>query len=118
MDRNVGATTNAPDSFDCHGMIYQWGRKDPFTSAGTFTIINEDYSYQVDGERPIYNILNEELPKMRTRAEYHGTIAKSLRNPAVFYAMTYNFTGETDEYGQEIVLNDYRTKDWCGIIMM
>ena len=26
MDRNVGATTNAPDSFDCHGMIYQWGR--------------------------------------------------------------------------------------------
>ena len=94
MDRNVGATTNAPDSFDCHGMIYQWGRKDPFTSAGTFTIINEDYSYQVDGERPIYNILNEELPKMRTRAEYHGTIAKSLRNPAVFYAMTYNFTGE------------------------
>lgn len=63
MDRNVGATTNAPDSFDCHGMIYQWGRKDPFTSAGTFTIINEDYSYQVDGERPIYNILNEELPK-------------------------------------------------------
>ena len=118
LDRNVGATTNAPDSFDCHGMIYQWGRKDPFTSAGTFTIINEDYSYQVDGERPIYNILNEELPKMRTRAEYHGTIAKSLRNPAVFYAMTYNFTGETDEYGQEIVLNDYRTKDWCGIIMM
>ena len=64
------------------------------------TIINEDYSYQVDGERPIYNILNEELPKMRTRAEYHGTIAKSLRNPAVFYAMTYNFTGETDEYGR------------------
>ena len=118
MDRNVGATTNAPDSFDCHGMIYQWGRKDPFTSAGTFTIINEDYSYQVDGERPIYNILNEELPKMRTRAEYHGTIAKSLRNPAVFYAMTYNFTGETDEYGQEIVLNDYRTKDWSGIKMM
>lgn len=115
MDRNVGATTNAPDSFDCHGMIYQWGRKDPFTSAGTFTIINEDYSYQVDGERPIYNILNEELPKMRTRAEYHGTIAKSLRNPAVFYAMTYNFTGETDEYGQEIVLNDYRTKDWTDV---
>lgn len=115
MDRNVGATTNAPDSFDCHGMIYQWGRKDPFTSAGTFTVINEDYSYQVDGERPIYNIDNEELPKIRTAAEYHGTIEKSLRNPLVFYAMTYNYTGETDEYGQEIVLNDYRTKDWTDV---
>lgn len=115
MDRNVGATTNAPDSFDCHGMIYQWGRKDPFTSAGTFTVINEDYSYEVDGERPIYNIRNEELPKIRTLAQYHGTIEKSLCNPLVFYAMTYNYTGEMDEYGQEIVLNDYRTKDWTDV---
>ena len=119
MNRNLGALANDNSTTDkilaSYGLYYQWGRKDPFTSAGTFTIINEDYSYQVDGERPIYNILNEELPKMRTRAEYHGTIAKSLRNPAVFYAMTYNFTGETDEYGQEIVLNDYRTKDWTDV---
>ena len=115
LDRKIGAVATDPNDPNSYGLLYQWGRKDPFTSAGTFTIINEDYSYQVDGERPIYNILNEELPKMRTRAEYHGTIAKSLRNPAVFYAMTYNFTGETDEYGQEIVLNDYRTKDWTDV---
>lgn len=115
MDRNLGATTPAPESFDSHGMIYQWGRKDPFTSAGTFTVINEDYSYEIDGERPIYDIRNEELPKIRTLAEYHGTIEKSIRNPMVFYAMTYEYTGEMDEYGNEIVLNDYRTKDWVDV---
>lgn len=115
MNRNLGATTNAPESFDCHGMIYQWGRKDPFTSAGTFTIINEDYSYQEDGERPVYDINNAELPKIRTLAQYHGTIEKSLRNPMVYFAMTYKYTGELDENGQEIVLNDYRTKDWVDV---
>lgn len=115
MDRNVGATTTDPASFDCHGMIYQWGRKDPFTSAGTFTVINEDYSYQVDGERPVYDIDNKELPKTREIAEYHGTIEKSIQNPTVFYAMTYEHTGELDEYGDEIVLNDYRTKDWVDV---
>ena len=29
--------------------------------------------------------------------------------------MTYKFTGETDENGHEIVLNDYRTKDWTDV---
>ena len=41
MDRNLGAlvaTTEATDAVDprSYGLVYQWGRKDPFTSAGTF----------------------------------------------------------------------------------
>ena len=41
MDRNLGAlvATSATDSqIDVlsYGMVYQWGRKDPFTAAGTF----------------------------------------------------------------------------------
>lgn len=117
MDRNLGALNNTPNSFDSHGMIYQWGRKDPFTSAGTFTIMNmdEDYSYEIDGERPLYDINNQELPATRTLKEFHGTIEKSIRNPRVYYAMTYKYTGELDEYGKEIVVNDYLTRDWVDV---
>lgn len=115
MDRNIGALNATPGSMDTHGMLYQWGRKDPFTTAGKFTIMNEDYTYVEDGEKPIYDITNNVLPKFRELAEYHGTIEKSIKNPRVYYAMTYKFTGELDEYGEEIVLNDYLTKDWVDV---
>ena len=41
MDRNLGAlvaaeATSAQVSPTSYGMLYQWGRKDPFTAAGTF----------------------------------------------------------------------------------
>ena len=41
MDRNLGAlvaaeATSAEVSPTSYGMLYQWGRKDPFTAAGTF----------------------------------------------------------------------------------
>ncbi len=112
MDRNLGAVSTERGSFDNFGMIYQWGRKDPFPGAATFTVMNDDYTYEVDGEPTLYDIDNNELPKVSSKTAYHGTIDLSIENPDVFYAMTYNYTGELDEYGQEIVLNDYRTGDW------
>lgn len=115
MDRNLGAVSTKPGDPQSYGMIYQWGRKDPFTAPASFTVMNEDYSYVNDGEKPVYDIDGKKLPAFRTLAEYHGTIEKSIQNPTVFYAMTYKHTGETDEYGEEIVLNDYRTKDWVNV---
>ena len=34
MDRNLGALSNTPGSFKSFGLMYQWGRKDPFVSSG------------------------------------------------------------------------------------
>ena len=88
MDRNLGALTVERGSFDSHGLLYQWGRKDPFPGTTAFTIMNEDYTYEVDGEPEVYDIDNRVLPKFGLTAEFHGTIEKSVQNPAVFYAMT------------------------------
>ena len=44
MDRNLGALTVERGSFDSHGLLYQWGRKDPFPGTTAFTIMNEDYT--------------------------------------------------------------------------
>ena len=115
MDRNLGARTVERGSFDSHGLLYQWGRKDPFPGTTAFTIMNEDYTYEVDGEPEVYDIDNRVLPKFGLTAEFHGTIEKSVQNPAVFYAMTYKHTGVEDEYGEEIVENDYKTGDWVDV---
>ena len=77
--------------------------------------MNEDYTYEVDGEPEVHGIDNRVLPKFGLTAEFHGTIEKSIRNPAVFYAMTYKHTGVEDEYGEEIVENDYKTGDWVDV---
>ena len=34
MDRNLGATSATPDDITSFGLMYQWGRKDPFRGAG------------------------------------------------------------------------------------
>ena len=34
MDRNLGATSAAPGDVEALGLMYQWGRKDPFPGAG------------------------------------------------------------------------------------
>ncbi len=112
MDRNVGATTTERSGFDDSGMIYQWGRKDPFTSAKEFTVQEEDYSYSVDGEGKLYDIDNNVLPKTYEVADFHGTIAKSIANPNVYYKVDFVNTGELDEYGGELIVADYITKDW------
>lgn len=112
MDRNLGATTTERGLFQNFGMIYQWGRKDPFPGADDYTIMNEDYTYEVNGEPALFDFDGNELPTIGSQARYHGTLDLSIANPTVFYAMTYKHTGELDEYGQEIVKNDYPSGDW------
>lgn len=36
MDRNLGALNNTPGSVGSKGLLYQWGRKDPFLGGTTF----------------------------------------------------------------------------------
>ncbi len=37
MDRNLGATDNTPGQIGTIGLVYQWGRKDPFPGSTTLT---------------------------------------------------------------------------------
>lgn len=117
MDRNIGATTTDRAGYGSHGLIYQWGRKDPFPSPTGRTEIDENYNYVdgKDGEAKLYDILGNELPTIGSQAQYHGSVALSIANPTVFYAQTYSYTGEYDEYDQEIVLDDPITGDWSDV---
>lgn len=115
MDRNLGAVSADPVGFGSHGLFYQWGRKDPFPGAATYTEMNDDYTYSKDGEPAIYCIGNNELPTIGSTADFHGSVGKSIENPSVFYKMGYIDTGELDEYGDPVIVNDPLTGDWTDV---
>ena len=50
MDRNLGATSATPGDVEARGLLYQWGRKDPFLGSSKSTItgpstVSSDSSY-------------------------------------------------------------------------
>ncbi len=96
MDRNLGATDARPGSAGALGLLYQWGRKDPFPGAGSLA----------GDERPIYDGAGEPLPAPEALADSFGTEALSIRNPQVFYKISYK-------------TNDWRTPSdddlWGGV---
>ncbi len=80
MDRHLGATASTPGSTEAFGLLYQWGRKDPFTASAAVTEV----------ERKIYDIDGNELAGFESRASQSGTLALSILNPMVFYTVTYD----------------------------
>ena len=70
MDRNLGATSATPGEVGSLGLLYQWGRKDPFLGSSS---INEN----VEAMSTI------EWPQRVTPSSYCGNIDYAIRNPAV-----------------------------------
>ena len=71
MDRNLGATTATPGSATSHGLMYQWGRKDPFPGMASYTSSSK-------AETSI------KWPSAVTSTESIGTIAYTIENPTTF----------------------------------
>ncbi len=70
MDRNLGATSATPGDVEALGLLYQWGRKDPFLGSG-----NIQYSYEststVDWPTPV-------------SGSSYGTVEFSIQNPTTY----------------------------------
>ena len=74
MDRNLGATSATPITSKeiCeHGLLYQWGRKDPFLSAGP------EFTHS-----PAYSTIT--WPSIKESDSVIGTIEYSIANPTTF----------------------------------
>ncbi len=86
MDRNLGATSTAPGDPCSLGLLYQWGRKDPFLSASS---ISEDI--------PAKSTIA--WPKPVAHNNTTGTISYSVMNPTVFIG--YNLKTKDWHYSQD-----------------
>ena len=72
MDRNLGATSASIGDPLSNGLLYQWGRKDPFLGSATID------DYRTDAESTIT------LPSSVKSDSYHGTIDYATSHPATF----------------------------------
>ncbi len=103
MDRNLGATTTTEATLTTMGLLYQWGRKDPFPGASAYTgITNGTYS-----SLPIYNAsgtqltegspiggtgINSIVASATTTETKTLNLTNAIKNPMNFY---YATTGGT-----------------------
>lgn len=75
MDRNLGATSSTPGDVGALGLLYQWGRKDPFLGSSSIS------SNTVAKSTIIW-------PSAVSSDSSSGTIAYAIANPTVF--ISYN----------------------------
>ena len=75
MDRNLGATSATPGDVGALGLLYQWGRKDPFL--GSSSIYSDLTSHSTIS-----------WPSPVSSDSYKGTIDYTIANPTTF--VTYN----------------------------
>lgn len=71
LDRNLGATSTSATSAECLGLLYQWGRKDPFMNSSSIsnrTIAKSTISW----------------PSSENSSSKTGTIEYSIANPTTF----------------------------------
>ncbi len=80
MDRNLGATSATPGDVGALGLLYQWGRKDPFLGSSSI-------SKNVEAKATI------SFPEPEASTSSTGTIAYATSHPTTFI---YNAGGNND----------------------
>ena len=76
MDRNLGATSATPGDVGALGLLYQWGRKDPFLGSSSIDGSSETAKSTINWPSPVISDLS------------NGTIAYATEHPTTF--ITYN----------------------------
>ena len=76
MDRNLGATSATPGDVHCLGLLYQWGRKDPFL--GSAYAINASLQKQETAASTL------EWPEAVKPSGETGTVGYAVAHPTTF----------------------------------
>lgn len=87
MDRNLGATSTTPGDVEAYGLLYQWGRKDPFLGSSSTTVNNEIVADSTI-DWPTYVASSSET----------GTISYATANPTTFIGYESGKTQNNDWY--------------------
>lgn len=102
MDRNLGATSVIPADINSMGMMYQWGRKDPFTASTSNisvsvrnlyaldnSILDEKSEIQPNGAPPIASGSGIKHAEAPVAAAGSSNLLLSIQEPTTFYHGPY-----------------------------
>lgn len=77
MDRNLGALNNEPDDINNRGMLYQWGRKEPFLPSPVeymeVPTHRYDEEYNIAETEEEYNAIEQEIEAKRVVLNVNNT---------------------------------------------
>lgn len=82
MDRGPGALSNERTNVTNFGMNYQWGRKDPFVPANTFTANTLTPTYDANGERVETTAKQFDQAYVNTVGDMFDNV---MQNPLTFF---------------------------------
>ena len=138
MDRNLGALNNQPGDISNRGMLYQWGRKDPFLPSMAAYIempvqqegqSDADYNAAYDEAFAAANVLNMQtgngseawgyLDKtMNIVMKAPGNIDYAVRHPTWFLSQPAHVLGDTacDWYLTNEYQNDGFYEQWKSML--
>ena len=85
MDRNLGATSATPGDVGALGLLYQWGRKDPFLGSSSI-------SSDVEAKSTIT------WPSAVSSDSSNGTIAYAVEHPTTYITITDNSNGDNFDW--------------------
>lgn len=98
MDRNLGAVNDTNGSAGALGLLYQWGRKDPFPGANGISSNASKTLYSGGSGTTTYALTNTTAPSTS-----ENNLETAIRNPSAFY---YNASSPYDWYcGKSTVQN-------------
>jgi len=89
MNRNLGAINNTSQNIGSMGLLYQWGRKDPFPGSSSYSSALEPTIYGPNNPA----IIKMTAPNTYTDQEPYNNLENSIRNPLSFYFKTFDTGG-------------------------
>jgi len=83
LDRNLGAWASRPGEEGVCGLLYQWGRKDPFVGgAAALQVGYESQPFSEAGSHPVYDIEGKRVRFVSEAAtEQVGSMIYAIRHP-------------------------------------
>lgn len=84
LDRNIGATSTTPGDANSIGLLYQWGRKDPFVSTGTYGVNSNKTMYTTTGKKSVATVKG---------GSTSGTVNYSIQHPDQFIMYSRSKSG-------------------------
>ncbi len=112
MNRNLGAIYNTPQNIGSMGLLYQWGRKDPFPGSSSNSTAQEPTVYGPNS--PVINKLP--TPSTISPTNPNGppnNIENCIQNPSAFYYKTEDTQG-SNEYDWYSTTATHDASLWGG----
>lgn len=102
MDRNLGATSSTPGDVGTHGLLYQWGRKDPFLGSSSISLDKRAKSTNI-------------WPPVVESSNSKGTVEYTLKNPMRFVTGwgDWHYSGNDKLWQSPKTIYDPCPSGWC-----